>query len=96
MLECKLCDYYKVIGTNPANYDETAKCEFAGVLFSNDVETLDIEYPCRGISYDQYLHRNTKAVESVNAFRICGDDWRFLYGRCHAADATDRYLRRAI
>ena len=96
MLECKLCDYYKATGSNSASYGETTKCEFTGVLFSKNVETLDMEYPCHGISYDQYLSRNTRAIESVSVFRLDNNDWRFVYGFRRAADAQDRYLRRAI
>lgn len=88
MLECKLCDYYKALNGN------ASKCGFTGVLFKDDVENLEMEYPCRNMTYDEYLSRNK--VESVNTFGMTNNDWRFVYKKQHAANAIDRYLRRAI
>lgn len=89
-MDCKLCDYYKSLGS------ETAKCSFTGIVFSNDVDSLEIEYPCRNTSYEQYLSRKTGIVKNVNTLSFKNDDWRYAYKHYHAVDATDRCKRRAI
>ena len=96
MLECKLCDYYKPIGSNSVNLGNAAMCEFSGVIFSGDVEALNMDYPCSGVPYDLYLNRKSKVVERVSAFRFRDDDWRYIYKRQHATSAQDRCLKRAI
>lgn len=54
MLDCKLCNYYEVL----THADKgTAKCEFTDIIFMEDVETLDIEYPCKNIPFADYLKR---------------------------------------
>lgn len=61
MLNCDLCDYYKII-SNDENTGEgkAAFCEFSGFIFTKDLWDLDMEYPCRNISYEEYLQRLQK------------------------------------
>lgn len=93
MLECKLCDYYNAIHSG---HGEAAKCNFTGVLFSENVEMLEMEYPCRNVSYAEYLQRNTQSTKKVNEYSFDNDDWQYFYKRNRAADARERYLLRAI
>ena len=64
MLNCKDCDYYRAIPEKDFGEDLSA-CDLSDMLFLSDVEDLDIEYPCRNISYNDYLQK--KAVASRNA-----------------------------
>ena len=46
-MHCYSCDYFKVLGTNnesvsPNNFI----CELTNYIFSEDVEGMNIEYPC--------------------------------------------------
>ncbi|MFA6807769.1 MAG: hypothetical protein WCR27_02130 [Eubacteriales bacterium] len=58
MLDCKLCNYYKTISYGN-NYPEkcTGMCEFTDIVFMEDVENLDIEYPCREMSLADYYNK---------------------------------------
>lgn len=51
MLECKLCDYYKA-----ASHGEAAKCILTGVIFSNGLDKINMDYPCRVVPYNNHLH----------------------------------------
>lgn len=98
MLECKLCDYYQTLSiqNTAVKYGDAAMCGFTGVLFAEDVENMDnMEYPCRTMSYDDYLNRIDE-IKSVSIFQFTDSDWRYHYKKIHAASALDRYMRRAI
>lgn len=82
-MDCKLCDYYSSLGGG----SETSMCDFADVLFFGDVEKLDMEYPCRNLSYDDYLDRTSK-LKSYS--RFVNDDWRYVYRRGHLTGASGR------
>ncbi|HEX2938721.1 MAG TPA: hypothetical protein VHO66_07365 [Ruminiclostridium sp.] len=85
-MECKLCDYF---------VNENHKCSFTGVYFSDDVENIISEYPCSLMSYDDYLSRNDIGSGSITTHSIKGEEWRYIYKRCHAA-SSDRYKKRVI
>lgn len=62
VLDCKLCIYYEVLSTgNAIAGKERARCDFADLLFLDDVDNMDRPYPCRDISFSDYLKR--KSVE---------------------------------
>lgn len=53
MLQCKYCDYLKIIpdknisSSNEVNENNNGYvCEFTNHVFQGDIEDLDIEYPC--------------------------------------------------
>jgi hypothetical protein len=54
MLSCKYCDYYEEIKTTEQG-NEVSVCHFSNHIFMKDVETMDMEYPCKGMSYQDYL-----------------------------------------
>ena len=56
MLYCKYCDYYSEIKTKPENDEMKSYCELADYVFTSDVEDLEIENPCEGIRYQDYLN----------------------------------------
>lgn len=89
-MDCKYCDYYKPIFTGRTG---AAVCTFTGVAFSADVDSLDMEYPCRRLSYDSFLARPASRAVSVGVRGFVDDDWRFFYKHCHAANATNRWLQ---
>lgn len=58
MLDCKLCNFYQAfVRDRSISYKGTARCELTDVIFMDDVENLDIEYPCRHVSLSDYLKR---------------------------------------
>lgn len=57
MLNCKLCDYYHSLAGENVSVPDLAICEFTDLLFLTDVEKLDIEYPCRRMSFNSYLQK---------------------------------------
>lgn len=52
---CKDCDYYHTLLKNDFSDTNIAYCEFSDMLFLDDVDDLDTEYPCKQISFDEYL-----------------------------------------
>lgn len=59
MLNCKLCDYYHSLSGQGYSDQNLAICEFADLLFFDDVENLDIEYPCSKKNFEDYLQKKT-------------------------------------
>jgi hypothetical protein len=46
-MDCKYCDYFKMMkGLNESSGSENFICEFAGYIFPEDVEEMNMEYPC--------------------------------------------------
>jgi len=56
MLDCKLCNYYQTRNTLTSE-NNTAKCEFTGLVFVEDVENMNIDYPCKNVSFAEYQKR---------------------------------------
>ena len=64
MLQCEFCAYYKVLQSSEDRPNQnTAFCEFAGLIFMNDVKNIDLEYPCQNVSYSDYLNRSKVLVK---------------------------------
>ena len=55
MLYCKYCDYYSEMKAKPESGEMKSYCEFADYVFTSDVEDLEIENPCKGIRYQDYM-----------------------------------------
>lgn len=55
MLNCKLCDYYHAVSGESFPGMNLGLCDFADMLFIEDAENLNIEYPCSKIEYPAYL-----------------------------------------
>lgn len=91
MLNCKLCDYYNTMSGGHAG---TAGCDFTGILFFNDVEKLEMDYPCSKMNYVDYLNRTSEIESYSNKF--VNEDWRYLYKKSHLKDASDRAARHAL
>ena len=55
-MDCKYCDYLKELKTK---FSDSSKnvfvCQFTNYMFTADVETLDMEYPCKDVFYRDYL-----------------------------------------
>lgn len=52
---CKDCDYYHTLLKNDFSGTNISYCEFSDMLFLDDVDNLDTEYPCKQISFDEYM-----------------------------------------
>ncbi len=51
MLYCKYCNYFKIIKNNDSQTDKQVYlCELAGIIFDCDIDLLNIDHPCNGIS----------------------------------------------
>ena len=58
MLDCKLCNYYQTLARDNSISDKgTARCDFTDIIFMDDVENLDIKYPCHNMSLSDYLQK---------------------------------------
>ena len=63
MLSCKYCDYYEEMKTKSENgKDRVSVCQFTDFMFTKDVETLEMEYPCKDMSFQDYLD----SVENID------------------------------
>lgn len=90
MLNCKLCDYYRSLPGPEASRSHAAKCEFSGVSFFEDVENLDMEYPCRRICFSDYQRRKLNPRAESNIHKLMSEDWRYIYLKGHVKEAARR------
>lgn len=60
MLDCKLCNYYHSVSEESFPGLNLGICDFSDMLFIEDVENMDIEYPCSKIDYYDYLRKQSK------------------------------------
>lgn len=67
MLSCKYCDYYEEMKKTTDHGNEVSVCHFTDHLFMKDVENLDIEYPCKDMSYQDYLDSVSSITEQATA-----------------------------
>lgn len=81
MENCEYCDYYRnVIESNTEEENMKAICIFTGtVLYTND-EKPDMEYPCRNVSYQEYLNRKRNPV---SCSKLKPENWKFVYKSRH-------------
>jgi hypothetical protein len=63
MLLCKYCDYFEEMKKTTESGNEVSVCHFTDHLFMKDVEMLDIEHPCKDVSFQDYL-------ESLNSVTV--------------------------
>lgn len=61
MLCCKDCNYYRNCSENGSGRADLAVCDFADVLFIQDTDDLNVEYPCNRISFEEYLRKQAAA-----------------------------------
>jgi hypothetical protein len=88
MLNCESCDYYKLLCPEMgAQKREINMCEFTGIVFSHPAPELDMEYPCRDMSYGEYEKRQS-GIHSIHCFE--NDDWRVMYKKSHLQTDTRR------
>ncbi len=64
MLDCKLCDYYHAVSGRDFNGLDLGICDFTDLLFIEDAENITDEYPCRNMSYNEYLRK--KSTNSID------------------------------
>ena len=83
MLNCELCDYYKKLDCA----GKCGTCQFTGVVFAKKPETLEMDYPCAGVSYAAYLSRQQ---EICCAEEMDGENWKYAYARAHLKTADNR------
>jgi len=77
MINCDRCDYFN---EQSEVKGETMKCVFSNYVFKQHPEELDIEYPCKNISYTDYLNR-INHIKSAN--NDIYSDWKLVYTRLH-------------
>lgn len=63
MLDCKMCNYYHAIPDQNFPGLNLGICDFTDMLFIEDVEKMNIEYPCGKVDYNDYLRK--KAIASI-------------------------------
>jgi len=61
-MDCKYCDYLKELKTKSSDSSKNVfVCQFTNYMFTTDVETLDMEYPCKDVTYQDYLRAISKS-----------------------------------
>lgn len=90
MTNCEYCDYFKVIGgSKAAELNEKGLCSFANVILIADLGNKDDEYPCKDISYQEYLERKNNRVP----VRVKNENWKLIYKSKHPIMERDRSKR---
>lgn len=92
MGNCEYCDYYKSLGDSDGNADQGALCSFANVMLMPDVEKPGMEYPCKDISYEQYLSREKASLDTS---KLTPEDWKIMYKSKHPVAERNR-SRQAV
>ena len=59
MLLCKDCDYYHAICRKDCEGSAVSFCKFTDILFLKDTDDLEGEYPCRSVSFSDYLKKES-------------------------------------
>jgi hypothetical protein len=81
-MNCEYCDYYcKKQKTAGNTHENVSVCGFTDFVFIGDVTQLDIEYPCKNVSYESYLARIAKNRSTHNEI-----DWKIIYSKKRAIE----------
>lgn len=68
-MDCKYCDYYSELKANANGRNKNVHvCQFTNYMFTADVETLDMEYPCKDMSYQDYLMTMSKRIAAEKEY----------------------------
>ncbi|WP_444658105.1 hypothetical protein ACRQV7_10650 [Caproiciproducens sp. R2] len=72
MLDCKLCNYYHAVSGRDFNGLNLGICDFTDLLFIEDAENMTAaEYPCREMSYNDYLRKkSTNSIDPAAAAEL--------------------------
>lgn len=67
MLNCEYCDYFINAGESScgSGIKSKASCKFSGHVFIEGEMESKSEYPCRDISYQEYLNREEAHEKST-------------------------------
>ena len=77
MMNCEYCDYFK---DKSSSKSRTMKCIFSNYVFEQHPEELDIEHPCKKISYKNYFLRiNQIKTANMDIY----SEWKLVYTRIH-------------
>ncbi len=66
---CKECNYYHALSGDRLSNPNISFCEFSDVLFLEDVDDLQMEYPCKEISFREYLKKKSACAGRTAAGR---------------------------
>lgn len=71
MLDCEYCDYFVNAGESccGSSMKSNASCKFSGHIFIDGEIDSETEYPCRDISYHDYLNRSEAHVIKFTFYR---------------------------
>ena len=77
MSNCEYCDYYKCVEAHDSSEikHEGCFCLFVGSSLSNTEDTIESEYLCKDIKYEDYLYKNK--VKNDKLFKEYS--WKILY-----------------
>lgn len=90
MTHCEYCDYYKAMdnGSN-AETGKTSACLFTDFIFAADMEKSGMEYPCKDVTYQDYLNKSKKKLYASPSV-LKNDDWKFAYKSRHPVPERQR------
>ncbi|MFT4144329.1 MAG: hypothetical protein QM644_07705 [Mobilitalea sp.] len=77
MSNCEYCDYYRSVEAfgNSDSKKEECFCLFVGSSISKTDDTIETEYLCRDITYEEYQNKNK--VKNDKLFKEYS--WKILY-----------------
>lgn len=77
MSNCEYCDYYKCVEAFDSSEikQEGCFCLFVGSSLSNTEDTIESEYLCKDMMYEDYLYKNK--VKNDKLFKEYS--WKILY-----------------
>lgn len=76
MKNCEFCDYYQPIIRKQKNSLAGAHCTFTNIVLLEGDHTMENDYLCKDISYQDYLERHKVRFALSN---IQNEYWRLLY-----------------
>lgn len=62
---CKDCDYYHSFPKEKFLESHISFCEFADTLFLDDVENLEVEYPCKNIDFNEHMQKKSAGISDA-------------------------------
>jgi hypothetical protein len=88
MTNCEYCDYCKTVsGRDLRESSARAFCMFADMMLFEEADRQSEEYPCRDLSYQDYLERETDRIKPV---KVKNENWKLLYKSRHLVAEENR------
>jgi hypothetical protein len=95
MTNCEYCDYCKTVsGKDLTENSERAFCLFADVMLFEDSGEQGAGYPCKDMSYQDYLERDKNHIKPSKVKN--DNNWQLLYKSKHPVAEENRTKTRRV